>query len=62
MGKFVYFVNAFFGILVGLAVGFMSTYAQIRHGFVLEMFMLLVAAILSVWFGVYQWKKFRAAS
>lgn len=59
MGKIVYFINAFFGILVGAIVAFMSIFAQIKEGFNAGMVGLFVGGILSVWFGIYQWKKFR---
>jgi len=62
MGKIVYFINAFFGILVGGIVVIMSIYAQIKEGFNSEMIGLLIGGIFAVGFGVYEWKKFRTPS
>jgi len=62
MGKIIYFINAFFGILVGIVIVVISIYAEIKQGFNPGMAGLLIAGIFSVGFGIYEWRKYRATS
>ncbi len=62
MGRIPYLVNAFFGIIVGLFIVYtMGIYPMTKGNFNSDNTSWLIAGIISIAFGYYQYKKYKSA-
>lgn len=58
MGKIIYIINAILGMIIGLIVAIFSIVGLVKE-FSANSFGLLIAGLVAIGFGIYEWKKYK---